>query len=111
MNYEQLLWLYTVSVQFWIGLLKKLIAITLHCSWIGPRLSSQLPVVGSAAGEAGSPQTPAHTAADAGTDEREDDAEEDTYDHNSCNYPRSETGWLITCIQKGYKENLWFLAK
>ena len=76
-------------------------ACLLHCSWIGPRLSSQLPVIGSAPGEAGSPQIPAHTAADAGADEREDEAEEDTYDHNSCNYPRSETGWLTGCGGRG----------
>ena len=91
----------------------------LHCSWIGPRLSSQLPIVGSAPGEAGSPQPPAHTAADAGADEREDEAEEDNDNHNSRNYSCSKSAifsWLIawngggrkvkeaSVVRGGYKE-------
>ena len=42
----------------------------LHWSEMNWALSSQLPVVGSAAGEASCSHAPAHAAAEAGTDER-----------------------------------------
>lgn len=54
----------------------------LNCSWIALHLSSQLPVVRRTAGKQA---VPGHPAADTSADEREDEAEEDTDDHNSRN--------------------------
>ena len=54
-------------------------------------LSLQLSVVGSAAGETSCSQAPAHTAAEAGTDERQDKDEEDNYHHNGYNHSNGQS--------------------
>ena len=69
----------------------------LHWSEMNWALSSQLPVVRSAAGETSCSHAPAHTAAEAGTDERQDKDEEDSYHHNSYNHSDGQRStWLIT---------------